>query len=257
MAFSASGRWYLVNATPDLAAQLARTPDLHPRLGTRHTPIEAVLLTDAELDHTLGLLQLREGGGWSLLAPEGILATLANGFDVASILARYHGTTSRAVTPGNAITLGDGDDAVRVTWLETHGDVPLYAGKGAGTVCALVLEHVGSGRSVVYAPGASGPNPALDAACRAASAVYFDGTFWTGDEMESVSGGKRNAADMGHWPIAGEHGSAAYLATLNAVCRYVHVNNTNPVLDPTSPQRRELRRLGLDVADDGDSLEIP
>ncbi len=257
LAFSAGGRWYLVNATPDVAAQLARTPELHPRVGTRHTPIAAVLLTDAELDHTLGLLQLREGGGWSLLAPDGILSTLQRGFDVAAILARYHGTEPRAVPMGTPIELGEGDDVVRVSWLPTGGDVPLYAGEGAGTVCALVLEHVPSGRSVVYAPGASGPNDALDAARRAASAIYFDGTFWTGDEMESVSGSRRNAADMGHWPIAGESGSAAYLSKLSGIRRYVHLNNTNPVLDPTSPQRRELRRLGLDVADDGDALEFP
>jgi pyrroloquinoline quinone biosynthesis protein B len=257
LAFSAGDTWFVVNATPDLGQQLARTRALHPRSGVRHTPMAGVLLTDAELDHTLGLLQLREGGSWSLLAPHGILATLSAGFDVASILTRYQGVTVRGIDPESSIALGEGDDAVRVTWLTTGGDAPLYAGAGPGTVCALVLTSLRSGRSVVYAPGVATLTPSLDAACRAASTVYFDGTFWTGDEMESVSGSRRNAADMGHWPIGGGGGSAEYLASLDATVRYVHLNNTNPILDPTSPQRRELQRLGLDVAEDGDALEFP
>lgn len=268
LAFTAGGRWYLVNATPDVTTHLAATPDLHPRSGVRATPFAAVLLTDAELDHTLGLLHLREGAGWAVHAPAGILHLLTRGVDVQRILGPYHGTQLLPAPEGDALVLGRGDDAVHVTWLPTGGDLPLYASAASATdasaagpadaaVYALVLRHEASGRSVVYAPGVAHLTEALDAACRAATVVYFDGTFWTGDEMPNLSGNPRNAADMGHWPVAGVDGSAAYLATLAASHRrFVHVNNTNPLLDPTSPQRNHLRALGLDVADDGEELEI-
>lgn len=261
MAFSPNGeQWYLVNATPDVTTQLAAWPEFHPHRGIRNTPIRGVLLTDAELDHTLGLLHLREGSGWSLHATDGVLACLRAGFDVLPTLGRYTEIDMSSVPLGQPLTLGAGRDRVEVRWLETGRETPLHTGSEedvAGAVSALVLEVVESGRSVVYAPGVPGPSEALDAACRKADAIYFDGTFWTGDELLPVSGKRRDAFDMGHWPISGAQGSATYLAELPAGhIRYLHVNNTNPVLDPTSGQRAALRALGLDVAEDGEELDL-
>src|SRR5436190_8841932 len=56
-------RWFLLNASPDIHAQIESCPALHPSRGPggeRKVPVQAILLTDAELDHTLGLLLLRE-----------------------------------------------------------------------------------------------------------------------------------------------------------------------------------------------------
>lgn len=259
IAFSPDGEdWYLVNATPDVTTQMLRYPELHPKKGTRHTPVRGVLLTDAELDHTLGLLHLRERESWTLHAPGGVLACLRRGFDVLPSLQRYTSVQVQEVGPELSVSFGAAGMSVR--WLETGQEPPLYVGSTkavAAAVNALVLSDEASGKSLVYVPGVLALSDELDQACRQADAVLFDGTFWTGDELESVSGSPRNAFDMGHWPIGGDMGSAHYLATLPATFkRYVHINNTNPVLDPTSWQRQALREMGLDVAEDGEELNL-
>lgn len=252
--------WYLVNATPDVTTQMLHAAQLYPRRGTRHTPVQGILLTDAEFDHTLGLLHLREGQSWTLFATEGALASLEEGFDVLPSLQRYADIEVARVDLDTPRTLGEGDACVRVRWLETGRDAPLYTGKAEpvpGAVTALVLEDARSGGSLVYAPGVGAIGETLAEACRRADVVLFDGTFWTGDELIPVSGSRRDAHDMGHLPMDGEAGSARFLAELSAgTKRYVHINNTNPVLDPTSWQRQRLRELGLDVAEDGEEWEL-
>ena len=66
-------QWFLLNASPDIHAQIESCPALHPSRGSggeREVPVSAVLLTDAELDHTLGLLLLREGRGLEIHATQ-------------------------------------------------------------------------------------------------------------------------------------------------------------------------------------------
>src|SRR3569833_3168893 len=74
-AVSADGKhWFLLYASPDVGAQIASFPPLGPpqyslplgRGGVGHgsprgSGIAGVLITNADLDHTLGLFQLREG----------------------------------------------------------------------------------------------------------------------------------------------------------------------------------------------------
>lgn len=261
MAFSPAGNdWYLVNATPDVTTQLFRSASLHPQEGVRSMPFRGVLLTDAELDHTLGLLHLREGASWSLHASEGALHALRSGFDVLPSLARYADVEVHEVTLSAPVSFEEGDRVVHVRWLETDRDPPLHTGSEAelpGGGCALVLDDSVTGGRLVYAPGVAILSDELRAACADADAVLFDGTFWTGDELVSVSGSKRDAWAMGHVPVDGPSGSAAYLAELPAtVKRYVHINNTNPLLDPSSPQRTRIRALGLDLAEDGEEWTL-
>ncbi|MDZ7799275.1 MAG: MBL fold metallo-hydrolase [Trueperaceae bacterium] len=259
LAFSPGGEdWYLVNATPDVTTQMLHAASLYPQEGIRHTPLQGVLLTDAELDHTLGLLHLREGARWSLHATRGMLDCMARGFDVVPSLRRYADIDVQEVPLDAPRTFREGDEAIRVRWLETDRDPPLYTGANdevGGAGCALVLEDEGDGGKLVYAPGVAFVSDALRAACEDADAVLFDGTFWTGDEMQHVTGGTRDARAMGHLAIDGPDGSAAFLAELPAATkRYVHINNTNPVLDASSWQRARLRQQGLDVAEDGEEL---
>jgi pyrroloquinoline quinone biosynthesis protein B len=256
---SDGGSYYLLNATPDVTSQLARWPELRPQEGTRHTPIRGVLLTDAELDHTLGLLHLREGQELTIYATPAVANALEGNIGVLPALRCYTDTRVVLAEPGKTVILGGEAEGVRVEWLETGRDLPRYAGAAdaPGAVTALELENMATGRSAVYAPGAGKLSDELRQRLERAAAILFDGTFWTEDEFPSVGGGSRSARDMGHLPIGGSAGSARQLAGFSApVKRYVHINNTNPVLDPTSPQRGEIRQLGLEVAEDGEEVEF-
>jgi pyrroloquinoline quinone biosynthesis protein B len=252
--------WYVINATPDITAQLARWPELHPKEGVRHTPIRGVLLTDGELDHTLGLLHLREGADWRLYATSAVLGMLREKFQVLPVLARYTNPDAEVVQCHKPLMLGEGSARLAIRWVETGCDSPLYTGNTSevpGAVTALILEDTTNGRRLAYAPGIGQLTEKLFEELSSADVVFFDGTFWSEDEFPRLSGRPRSARDMGHVPINGPDGSAAWLADLPAkIKRYIHINNTNPVLDPTSEQRQEIRKYGLEVAEDGDEVEI-
>src|SRR5271168_5337830 len=52
--------WFLLCASLDLRTQIESTPELHPRNGVRQSPSSGAALANADLDHVLGLLLLRE-----------------------------------------------------------------------------------------------------------------------------------------------------------------------------------------------------
>jgi pyrroloquinoline quinone biosynthesis protein B len=258
-AFSPDGSdWYLINATPDLTTQLARTPALHPQK-VRETPIKGVILTDGELDHVLGLLHLREGAGWALYATDSTRDLLSSTFPALTVLNSYVAEASvTALEPGTPHIFGQGPSQVTLEILETGRELPRYAGAGerTGAVIALVLTAV-SGKKLIYAPGVSELSPSLKETLTDADVILFDGTLYTDDELQTLKIGTATAADMGHVPMSGASGTAAFLADLPApVKRYVHINNTNPALDETSPARGELRKLGLELAEDGWEVEL-
>jgi len=258
LAFSADGRaWHLVNATPDVRLQVESCAALHPGPETRSTPIAGVLLTDAELDHTLGLLALREGTGLVVHATPPVLEALGTAFPVRRLLGHFAPFEWRALEPGVPLPLDDG--ALRVDAFRTGCRPPRYAaaeGDGDWTV-GLRIEDRRTGGVAVYAPGVERWTTDVATAVDGADCVLFDGTFWRDDEMGRSGAGTRSAGAMGHLPIAGPGGSAERLARLPARRRlYVHVNNTNPVLDRASAERRALAAMGLDVAHDGMTLEV-
>lgn len=260
LAFSPDARsYYLFNTTPDVTTQLGRWPELNPQQGTRHTPVRGVLLTDAELDHTLGLLHLREGQELTIYATAAVAEALEGKLGVLPALRCYTEVRLALVEPGKPVVLGDEANGVRAEWLETGRDLPRYAGgrEAPGAVTAVDLVDLGSGKRAVYAPGVGELGEELTERMQRADAIFLDGTFWTEEEFPQVGGGSRSARHMGHLPMSGEGGSARQLAGFSAPYRkYIHINNTNPVLDPSSPQRSEIRELGLDLAEDGEEVEI-
>lgn len=258
-AFSPDGNdWYLINATPDLTTQLARTPALHPQQ-VRETPIRGVILTDGELDHVLGLLHLREGAGWALYATDSTSKLLGEAFPALTVLNSY--VADAALTPlslSEPQYFGEGTRQVSMRVLETGTELPRYVGAGerAGAVVALIFTAA-SGKKLVYAPGVSRLSETLRHALEDADIILFDGTLYTDDELQTLNIGQATAADMGHVPMSGPDGSIVWLAQLSApIKRYVHINNTNPALDETSAARRELRESGLELAEDGWEVEL-
>lgn len=251
LAVSADGeRWLLLNASPDLRAQIQANPILHPRGGLRRTPIEAVLLTGAEIDQAAGLLTLRERQPFTLHATAATLAVLADNpmFGVLdpAIVSR------RALVPGESIILAGG---FAVEIFMVPGKMPLYLegeDPKIGESASNIGVEVGDADArLIFIPGAAAVTPALRRRLEGAKAILFDGTLYSDDEMIVSGTGTKTGRRMGHMPIDGPDGSLAALASLSARRIFVHINNTNPILIEGSPQRRSVEAAGFEVAWDG------
>ena len=255
LAVSADGeRWTLLNAAPDLRAQLAATPALHPRGALRASPIAAVVLTGAEVDQTAGLLNLRERQPFMLAATAETLGILGANpiFDVLAADV----VTRRAIEIGKPFVLPGG---LTAELFVVPGKVPLYLERGTPQTAAETGANVGieisaDGARLCFVPGAAAVTPALRARLERADVVLFDGTLFTDDEMIAAGTGEKTGRRMGHMPIDGADGSLDALAGLGKRRIYIHINNTNPILIDGSAERRRVEAAGWEVAADG--LEI-
>lgn len=247
--------WFLLNASPDIRSQIESFPSLHPDDG-RITRLRAVLLTDAELDHTLGLPLLREGRGLEVHATESAHETLMTGTGILRVLEAYCPVKWQPVLPDIDVALGQG---LAYHAFEAPTDkTPRFAGTVAhGRVVGYRITDVGSGRSLVYLPCMQRLTDGMIEELYCCSAMLVDGTCWQDDEMRRLGLAGNTSRDMGHLPIAGADGSLERLAPLPVERKtYIHVNNTNPILLDDSPERRLLDQRGMDVAVDGLEFEI-
>ncbi|MEV5971634.1 pyrroloquinoline quinone biosynthesis protein PqqB [Streptomyces sp. NPDC051921] len=263
---AAPGRWYVINATPDIADQVERCPALRPQPGAhpRQTPLAGVVLTDAELDHTLGLARLREARRFEVIATDPVRDAVRNRQGLGELLAPYvdvtwrrlplPGSPDEPLVPGSAVHIG----AVPVSGKRPRyaAAAPERASGGDPWVVALRLTDRVTGRSLVYAPALGAWPDALQDAVAEADCVCVDGTFWHDDEPLSAGCSDLTATAMGHLPITGPNGTAQRLAALPGRRLYTHLNNTNPLVDPDAPQHKELMRLGIEVAADGTEIVL-
>lgn len=238
VAVSADGAgWYLLNCSPDIRGQILGTPALRAGPGPRETPVRGVLLTDAELDHSLGLLMLREGGGLPVSAPETVLNGLS---PLRAILDGYGSSawTSTFDVPG-----------LRVSVLPVSDKKPKYVSstQDGPWVVAYRIEDPATGGVLVYAPCLKSWPPGFDAFVADANLVLLDGTFYAPDEMAGVGGPDQLA--MGHLPITTS--LARITAHPGPRWAFTHVNNTNPALDPASPEHAAVRASGASLPPDG------
>jgi pyrroloquinoline quinone biosynthesis protein B len=258
VAGDAAAAWVLVNASPDIRAQLDANPVLQPARGVRDTAIAAVVLVDAQIDHTTGLFSLREAGRpWPVYCTDRVHEDLRTGNPIFSVLSFYCGVERRRLDPGGEPLRIEG--AAGVTWeaLPVASKPPPFSPNRASPVpgdnVALMLRDDSTGRSVLYAPGLGAVDDTIWRAMQAADCVLVDGTFWTDDEMVGVGVSSKRARDIGHLPQSGPGGMLEWLGRLPASTRkiLIHVNNTNPILDEDSAERAELARRGIEVAFDG------
>ncbi|MGI5410528.1 pyrroloquinoline quinone biosynthesis protein PqqB [Streptomyces chartreusis] len=252
------GRWYVVNATPDIGDQIEERPELHPGPGPRQTPLAGVILTDAELDHTLGIARLREADGFQVLATAPVRQALLDRQRLGEVLAPYTDVTWRELPGHGAEPLDGTPSGLQVSGIPVSGKRPRYAADAPDDdawVVALRLYDPSSGASVLYAPALAAWPDRLQRAAAEADCVIVDGTFWDDEEPRRTGISSRTATGMGHLPIDGPGGTAERLAPLSARCLYTHLNNTNPLVDPAAPQHKRLARLGIEVAYDGMVIE--
>jgi len=243
-------RWTLLNASPDLRAQIQANPALHPR-DLRASPIASVVLTGAEIDQTAGLLSLRERSPFTIMATATTLAAVA---DNTMFGALAPDVVSRcAIFPGQRFKLAGGLEA---ELFMVPGKVPLYL-EGENpetaeeTAANVGVEITDGNKRLAYVPGAAAVTPALRQRLSRADVILFDGTLFTDDEMIRTGTGTKAGRRMGHMPIDGEGGSLGALQGLLARKIFVHINNTNPILVDGSTERRRVEAAGWEVAEDG------
>lgn len=250
--------WALVNASPDILAQLQANPDLQPGRAIRDSAIAAIVLVDGQVDHTTGLYMLRESvRPWSIWCTDSTFADLTKGNPVFGVLGHFCGVDRRRIGLENAGFRVDGVPGVRWRALPVASKPAPYSPNRDSPVpgdnLALVIEEEATGKTVVYAPGLSAIDEAVWLAMQAASCVMVDGTFWTDDEMIRLGVSSKRARDIGHLPQSGPGGMLEWLDRLPRETRkiLIHINNTNPILNENSPQCAELSRRGVEVARDG------
>ncbi len=260
VAVSADGRtWFLLNAAPDLRQQIEATPELHAAGGLRGSPIAGVVLTGGDVDAIAGLLVLREGHRFTILAAPPILDVLdAN--PIFDVLARDL-VVRRAVQPDRPIPLpgpGGAPSGLTLTLFAVPGKVPLYLERPGEAPPVIedgttVGAAIADGRhTMFFIPGCAAFTPTLAQRLRGADLVLFDGTLWQDDEMIRRGVGSKTGQRMGHMSQTGDAGTFAAFAALGVKRKIlIHINNTNPVLLDDSPERAAATDHGWQVAEDG------
>ena len=256
IAVSADGRrWSVLNASPDIREQFARFPGLHPRVDTRDVPLDTILLTNAELDHTLGLLVLREALSYRVVSTGWVRDALLEHNAAWQLLDPVWS----AAKP-DAPFFTDRDEVIEACFFPVPGKLPTWlrdrvAWSPEGSV-GVRLTDTRSGRRLVYVPGLKSLDSGTLAELGAADCRFVDGTFYTNDELQQLRPGAPDAIAMGHLPIAGPSGSLEPLSKLPGRTLYLHMNNTNPILDASSPEAGAVIRAGLEIAADGQEFEL-
>ncbi|HXI57661.1 MAG TPA: pyrroloquinoline quinone biosynthesis protein PqqB [Polyangia bacterium] len=273
LAVSADGEaWFLINASPEIRQQIESFPGLWPRK-PRHSPIAGIILTNGDMDHVLGLLSLRESHPLTVYATESVRRGFSEGNVLYRTLERFPGqltwVTLRAGVSQPLLIGGERSSGLTVMAVPAPGKRPLHL-EGPGTPPPVPEDNigvviapddaahvVGGRRGVAYFAAAAGRSPAVDQAVAGVDCVFFDGTFWSSDELIAAGLGTRRAEDMAHWPVGGPQGSLSWLSGGPARRKIlIHVNNTNPVLRDDGPERAAASAAGVEIAYDGMELTL-
>ncbi|MCS3471717.1 pyrroloquinoline quinone biosynthesis protein B [Pseudomonas sp. JUb42] len=262
MALSDDGvNWVLCNASPDIRAQLHNFAPMQPGRALRDTGIAAIILMDSQIDHTTGLLSLREGCPHQVWCTEMVHEDLSTGFPLFDMLKHWNGglVWNRIELQGS-FTIAACPN-LRFTPLPLRSAAPPYSphrfDPHPGDNIGLIVEDLKTGGRLFYAPGLGQVDDALLGQMQQADCLLVDGTLWDDDEMQKRGVGTRTGREMGHLAQSGVGGMLDVLERLPRQRKVlIHINNTNPILDEDSPQRAELARREIEVAFDGMSIEL-
>jgi len=255
--------WLLVNASPDIRVQLESFPEIQPQQGMRDTGIKAIMLADSQIDHTSGLLMLREGCPLPVYATEMVQEDLSSGFPLIKILESWNGGLQLHTlsTDEQAFSIPS-IKGIEFTVVPIDGKAPPYSphrhNPHIGDNIGLFMRDLDSQEGIFYAPGLAKIGDKVRSYIEQSQCVLLDGTFWQEDEMSKTGVGDRLASQMGHLPQSGDGGMIEYLNTLPDSTRkiLIHINNTNPILLENSSERAQLNALDIEVAYDGMSINV-
>ncbi len=265
LAISADNRrWYLVNAGPDIRQQIVAFDGLSPQDVPRHTPIQAVLLTNAEVDHIAGLLTLRESQPLYLYSTQQVRGWIMETNSVFQTVCGPPRCTWKTVALSgqqDLIGVDEQPSGIRYEAFSVPGRAPAYL---LGKVDDWSEASIGykftdaqTGRSLVYLPGVRQVDDSVKNWLSGCDVFFIDGTCWTDDEMIGVGLAQKTSFSMGHVPITGPEGSLERLADLSSVRKvYTHLNNTNPLVIEDAPERRQAEEAGWEIAFDGMDFQV-
>ncbi|MET8563714.1 pyrroloquinoline quinone biosynthesis protein PqqB [Streptomyces flaveolus] len=255
-AVTGNGRdWWLLNASPDLRAQLAASRALWPGPGPGDTPLRGVLLTDAEADRVTGLAELCGAAGLKVYAASPVRAVLGPARAALDRYAPWEWADSLA--DGGFVLAGGLVVTAHPVGERIPTYVPAQAASPTSWVTAYRIEDLATGGVLVYAPCVGAWSPDLDGLCAGADCVLLDGTFFAAGETGTAVRSGAGQATMGHLPVTGPQGSLAALARYPGARRiYTHLNNTNQLLDPASPACARVAEYGVEVLPDGTELVL-
>jgi pyrroloquinoline quinone biosynthesis protein B len=261
-AVSADGeRWFLLNASPDIREQLKWIRADTVPTAVRHVPVEGVIVTDAELDHTLGLVLLREAGRLPLYATRAVTSILDRDSRLLATTRAFSDVpvTELHLNRPSPLTYHDGvASGLSAEAFAVPAGKPRFASREEeGHTVGLMLSEADTGRVCAFVPGCGGLDAALLERLGEADALLFDGTFWDDQELIALGIGSRSARQLDHLPIMGPGGSLGLLTALRCRHRvYTHINNTNPILLEDSPEQTVVTKAGLTVGFDGLRITI-
>ncbi len=263
IAVSADGKdWILFNTSPDIKKQLDDFPALQPAREVRDTAITAIVITDAQIDHSTGMLTLREHNKpWEVYTTKAVYEDLTTGFPVFNILGHFRGINHHEIaTDQSSFTIPSAKGLI-FTAVPLKSEAPPYSPHRHNTVpgdnIGMKIEDTRTGKNLFYAPGLGVAEPHVLEYMSNADAVLVDGTVWTDDEMSNEGISDKRAQEMGHLDQSSEGG---IMSLLNAMQKprkiLIHINNTNPILNEESEQRQILNKAGIEVAYDGMDIEL-
>src|ERR1700688_4843674 len=253
--------WFVAGHSPDLAFQIESTSALHPR-ALRDSPIAGVVLGSSDLDHVLGLLLLRELQPLRVYAAPSILRILREENSMFGMLNRVEPqvvwTPMKSGAPFPTRSADGEDSGLRCEVYYLSGRYPKYVKSEAANLArdeataALFFESA-SGKRVAYIPAVGSMSDALLEKIRHVDLLLFDGTFWSDDELARVLGSGETAHQMGHIPV---EESLRLLKNIEVGRKmFIHLNNTNPILNEASREHQVVRQAGWEVAEDNWHLE--
>ncbi|MGH8750591.1 MAG: pyrroloquinoline quinone biosynthesis protein PqqB [Burkholderiales bacterium] len=249
--------WILFNASPDILSQIKSFPGLQPARALRDTAIRSIILMDSQIDHTTGLLMLREGKALELYCTEMAREDLTTGNPLFNILGHYCGVNWHQLPTarGNNFNV-IGAQHLQFTSVPLKSKAPPYSphrnDPHEGDNIGMRITDTRSGKNIFYAPGLGEIEAHLKPFLENADCLLVDGTCWSDDELIKLGISRKHARDMGHLPQSGAGGMLGVLKTLAHPRKVlIHINNTNPILNEDSPERAELTANGIEVAYDG------
>jgi pyrroloquinoline quinone biosynthesis protein B len=254
--------WILLNASPDIRAQLESFPALQPARKPRDTAICAVLLVDAQIDHSTGLMTLREcDHPLAIYTTADVYSDLTGGYPLLRVLDHYCGVDWHEVPLDSSSFEIPGAEGLRLTAIPLVSEAPPYSPRrhapGPGDNIGIRIEDLRTGGTLVYAPGLGSWDDDLQREMQSATCVLVDGTVWTNDELSRAGVGSKLASDMGHLQQSGDLGLMSKLRALEQPRKIlIHINNTNPLLDEDSPEHRVMLDAGIELAYDGMDIDL-
>ena len=251
----------MFNTSPDIRSQLEAFPAIQPKTGIRDTGITAILLIDSQIDHSTGLLMLREGKPLNVYCTEMVKQDLSTGFPIFTMLKDYCTVNHHPINYDNSAFTIPGIEDIRLYAHALKSKAPPYSphrhDPHEGDNIGVIIEQISTGKKVYYAPGLGEIEPQVYAAMQSVDCLLVDGTFWTDDEMCTKNISQKKAREIGHLPQSGVGGM---IEVLNGVAKarkiLIHINNTNPILDEDSPERKTLTANGIEVAYDGLEIDL-